>query len=320
MFLYLCILVCLATLSITAFTVAIAVELLSFLCGLRRRFRSSPTLLFTICALPFIMSTALTLAFVLPSFLVLEPRSTSETPESLLLVLGLVGGLLIAAVVMRLTRSILMTRALVRQWLRTSRLLKLGAQVPVHVVDRPESLVAVAGILRPRVFIGQRALEVLAGTELRAAIAHEIGHMRALDNLKHLVLTATRPPRFFRQFAALESNWRASVEAAADRRALDSGVSACELGAALVKIGRIGARSGPLSPGMSYLLSSCRQSGLDLRIGNLEKILMEGHSTPRTTATRRARIWFALALITLYLCWLPLWLDATHQAIEWLVR
>jgi len=322
MFIYLCILVCLATMALTTITATIAIEMFGRLVSrvaLRFRFPCSPTLLFNIYTFPFMMSLVLTAAFVLPAFLVFEPRSTTETPEPFLIALAFVGGCLIAAVLLRSTKSILSTRKLARQWLRSGRSLALGAEVAVYAVDYPESLVAIAGILAPRVFIGEKALKALGDGELRAAIEHEIAHVRSLDNLKHLVVGAIRPPRFFKQFAALESSWRGSVEAAADRRALESGVSPYELGGALIKIGRISPKPGQLSSSISYLLSGGQASGLDARIGHLEKILSEGGSSSSATSAGYLRILLA-ALVVSYVSLLPLWLTITHQAIEWLVQ
>ena len=322
MFIYLCILVCLATLALTSVAAMIAIEMLARAArraALRFRFACSPTLLFSLYTFPFTISIVVTAAFVLPAFLVFEPRSTAETPEPLLITLAIVGGGLIAAVLLRLTRSILSTRSLVRQWLRSGRSLVLGTKVAVHVVDYPESMVAIAGIFAPRVFIGEKALKTLSDGEFRAAIEHEIAHVRSLDNLKHLAVGAARPPRFFKQFAALERRWRGSVEAAADRRALESGVSPYDLGGALVKIGRITSQPGPLSPGISYLLSAGEASGLDARIGHLEKILSEGTSTSSAATASHLKILLA-ALAVGYVVLLPLWLTLTHQAIEWLVR
>ena len=222
MFIYLCILVCLATLALTSLVAMIAMEMLGPAArrlALRFRFPTSPTLLFNLYTFPFTVSIVVTAAFVVPAFLVFEPRSTAETPEPLLISLAVSGGGLIAAVLLRLTKSVLSTRKLVRQWLRSGRPLVLGKKVPVHVVDYPESLVAVAGIFAPRVFIGEKALKILGDGELQAAIEHELAHVRSLDNLKHLAVAASRPPQFFKQFAALERRWRGSVEAAADRRA-----------------------------------------------------------------------------------------------------
>lgn len=49
-----------------------------------------------------------------------------------------------------------------------------------------ERLDARGGILRPRLLITRPVLDALTDEELRACVAHELGHSRGWDNLKRL--------------------------------------------------------------------------------------------------------------------------------------
>jgi Zn-dependent protease with chaperone function len=112
--------------------------------------------------------------------------------------------------------------------------------MPAFAVDADAPVMALVGLLRPRLFIMQPILDALTVEELHAAVAHELGHRRAWDNLKRLamraapdLLSATSASR------ALERRWAAASEHVADRAAGDSGRARCALASALVKVARM---------------------------------------------------------------------------------
>src|SRR5277367_6438623 len=89
-----------------------------------RTARGASDLLFVLRVLPLVMSTVVTLAFTLPSFLLLEPRATDEEIGSAPLVLGFCCLLLIAVGITRAVRAQLKaSRALVK-WLDGSILME----------------------------------------------------------------------------------------------------------------------------------------------------------------------------------------------------
>src|SRR5919202_1119057 len=98
------------------------------------------------------------------------------------------------------------------------------------------------GTLRPRLFIAQQLFAALTEAELRAALAHECGHLATRDNLKRAVLRACRDVlTIVPAGRTLDRAWDESTEAAADEHAARDGgaAAALDLAAALVKIARL---------------------------------------------------------------------------------
>src|SRR6476659_2361371 len=103
--------------------------------------------------------------------------------------------------------------------------------------DRP--MLALSGIVHPRLVVTRGLVEALSDRELAAAVAHELGHRRTWDNLKRLAIRSA-PDLLgrFRIARQLERRWASAAEHAADR-AVGRRVSARgELASALLKIAR----------------------------------------------------------------------------------
>jgi beta-lactamase regulating signal transducer with metallopeptidase domain len=280
----------------------------------------SSALLFSLRIFPFALASIVSFGFVLPAFLLLEPRQTTESPEPHLVMLAFLATTLIGIGIWRFARSISETRRVSRKWLQTAQRVSVPAPIPVYRVENPESLVAIVGFFRPRILVGRQAMDALSGEELRAAVAHELAHSRSVDNLKQLVLTITRAPRWFPQFASIEKAWSNAVEIAADQAALAGGISALELGSAIVKIGRLRSISPEAaSIAACHLLPASDALTLAGRLGYLRQFLSERSVPPTRTSTAPA--WLAAVLFMIgYLAVLPKALPMAHQIIEWLVR
>jgi beta-lactamase regulating signal transducer with metallopeptidase domain len=186
-------------------------------------------------------------------------------------------------------------------------------------VENPESLVGIVGFFRPRILVGAQAMDALSSEELRAAVAHELAHARSVDNLKQLILKITRAPRWLSQFASIETAWSNAVEIAADKAALADGISAVELGSAIVKIGRLRSISEAASITACHLVPVSDASTLTGRLEYLRQFLSEKSVPPTRTSTAPA--WLAAGLFMIgYLLVLPRALPIAHQMIECLVR
>ena len=321
-YLTLCITVCLAVLFVITL-VGVLVGNLAL--GLLRRFQAnwllrSPSLLFSIRMFPFLLGAMTTFAFVLPSFLLLEPKQTPETAEPHLWLLSGLAAVALGAVAVRWIRLMYQTIRTSREWLRTGWRIEIPTvSVPVYAIDTPESLVAVTGIFRTRVFVGRQAWASLTEEELVAAVAHELAHVRSFDNLKQLLLRITRLPNCFAHLGWSESAWSDSAEFAADREALQRGGSPVDLASALVKVSRLKTCDGANALAACHLIPVQHGSAVALRVRYLQEVLAAvPQSTPQ--APQGLLLLAAAAACTTYLVALPVALPLTHRAIEWLVR
>src|SRR5262249_34689178 len=142
-------------------------------------------------------------------------------------------------------------------------------------VDVDTPIMALVGVLRPTLLITRGVVEALTREELRAAVAHELGHFRARDNLKRLAMRAA--PDLLGMTpaaAAIETRWAWAAEHAADNRACDSEQARCALASALVKIARLTPPRTPLAQPISTLVDGGE-------IASRVQRLLSGPSTAR---------------------------------------
>jgi Zn-dependent protease with chaperone function len=292
-------------------------------------------LLFTVRALPIFLACLVTLGFVLPAFLRFEPRSSHEIMGLRLLTLGGLGALVAAGMAMRSWRIIRTTHRAQKQWRSHSERLQVkGVDLPVYCAAGPSPLLAVTGVFRPRIFIARTVMEKLSSGELFAAIAHELAHVSALDNLKQLILKTTEPPQWLKLLSKSDAVWLKASEMAADEGALTRGASALDLSSALVKVAGI-SRQGPASDmiAASHLLPVTglpmkellmkEQSCLEMRADHLRELLEGERQGQMLRRHGRRNYWpiFSLTLLVLgYAICLNAALPWTHEILELLVR
>jgi hypothetical protein len=115
--------------------------------------------------------------------------------------------------------------------------------------------IALAGIMRPRILVGEPARRLLSGDELDVALAHELAHQQTGDNLTRVLMRCA--PDFLagtRTARRLETLWAGEAECLADATAVgNSPTRAALLASALVKIGRIAVGGPQWSPEWSTL-------------------------------------------------------------------
>jgi len=279
-----------------------------------------PGLLFSIRVFPVALGLATTLGLALPSFLLLEPKRSVEAPEPYLIVLASLALAILVFLSMRCAKFLFRSRKTVKKWMQTSERLPISASVPVYQLQTPDSIIAVAGILRPKVFAGKAALATLTAEELLAAIAHELGHMHSLDNLKQFVLKFTRLPSFFVSLGKIDAAWSAAAELVADANALRYGTSPLELSSAIVKVGRL--KAVPID---AFSVAACHlippadgSPTLAVRIQHLQEAL-EVPSRSRMQAKYGSSATLLVA-VAVYVAALPSLLPVVHRWMEWLVR
>lgn len=327
MFYALCAALCLSALFVvTAGTSALSLVAARFLSGSIERIkpRTAANLLFTIRILPFLTACVVAFGFVLPAFLRLEPHSTAERMNFKLVALALGGTLLIVTLVLRMAQALRATVRVERDWRRHSQKLEMAkCRAPIYCVEGAFPFLAVTGLLRPKVYVGRSVVELLTPSEMQAALAHEMAHVRSFDNLKQLLLKSLRWPRSLDDLAGTSSTWLHASEAAADEEALAAGTLPLDLSAALVKMGRISrghiSRPPILASQFSPYVSA---SSLPTRIARLERWLEDGPPVLEARARSTGTILtLSLAVgILAYVASINAVLPWIHEALELLVR
>jgi len=279
--------------------------------------RSAADLLFTLRMLPLALSSLVTLAFTLPSFLLLEPRSTNEAIGTAPLALGFCCFLLLGAGIARATISQLRASRELVKWLDGSMLMESeisesGNAVPIFRTgnDAPTPL-TVAGVYAPRIFVSEAAVAALNPPELRTALRHEIAHALRYDNLKKLAFRFS----VFPAMADLEHAWSEETEMAADDAAVSSFQDALDLAAALIKVSRLGPMESSGELTMALLHSSTALSARVHRMLAWDKT-QKPQSHGRWLYALPPAAAIAIGVVTTY----GAALTQMHAVTEWLVR
>jgi beta-lactamase regulating signal transducer with metallopeptidase domain len=202
-------------------------------------------LLIAIRLTPAASAIAFASVLFLPSHWLYEP---AENDEAFGIAMSMVAALGVALLARAAWRAI----HVVSQDLRVSSLTRRSATPLDGGAYKVRGLqgVLLAGVLRPTILVGSATVEALTPAELDAAIAHEIAHQRARDNLKRFLLHCA-PDVFGWSRAArrIEELWLAESECQADARAVRGDERrAVVLASALVKVARLTRRPGAIVP------------------------------------------------------------------------
>jgi hypothetical protein len=273
-------------------------------------------LLLALRLLPALVSILFVLGVFLPSFLELEPRDFDEAFGVTTTTFAAVSCILLCGAVWRGVAALRDALQRTRTWIARARPIALaGSPAPVFCLDAAIPAMSLIGVFRPKLLVTKPLLELLTGEELRAAVAHEVGHLGSWDNLKRLAMRAT--PDALSALGAsrtLEHDWALAAEHAADARAAHDPTTGLALASALVKIARLTPTAGAVA-----LLASPLVGG-DAIVSRISH-LMDG-------ATERAPSWRARAigsvalagfLVALFISYRPL-LATVHQVSEVVIR
>jgi Zn-dependent protease with chaperone function len=243
--------------------------------------------------------------FLVPSYLGYEPYKTSEIVSKKLAALAVLSAIGITLALWRAWSSWRATRALLREWLSGAVQIELsGTSIPTFRISNPFPIIAVVGIFRPRLFIAARVLETLSGEELRAAIAHERGHLAGHDNFKRALLRACRDALMIVPCGrTLDRAWAEAAECAADEYAAQQSPEiALNLASALVKIAKmVPVRARATVPLAAFLVGVEEAHGVKARVRRLLEIASHGSSRVRLRNSQVGRILPASTLCGLVL-------------------
>lgn len=288
----------------------------------RRPARRIADLLFAWRMFPLATAAGVTAAFTVPSFLLLEPRAIDEPLGGIPLVLGICGAGLGIFGVMNAGLALRRVSRIVARWTRAAQPVDSCVPVPVLRISPavPTTILptmTAAGIVRPKVLLSATAESVLTANELRAALNHEIAHVRRRDNLKKLLL------RFvvFPGMAGLEAAWLDATELAADDAAVSNASEALDLAAALIKLSRLTpVEFGSVDP--VVLTTALLHSPAAVLNARVERLIAWGDA--RIESPQRFSPWYGLgaatATVAVFAFTYSQLLAHVHTATEWLVR
>lgn len=248
---------------ILTFTVAVAIASAFVLSGVWRLCRSPlrtfrpenrARLAFMFRVMPIMVALTVSLAFVVPSFVLYEPPDSGEKIGLKLSVIIAIAAFGISAAGYRVFASWWRTRRLLADWTAGAVTVAIeGLNVPVLKLRHAFPVFAVVGIVRPRLFIAEHVLDTLDEHELASVLQHELGHIAALDNLKRLAMKLCGDLLVAPIGRGLDRAWSEAVEAAADEYAVAGDRNnALSLAGALIKIARIIPEAAPPMPAVSY--------------------------------------------------------------------
>jgi Zn-dependent protease with chaperone function len=264
---------------------------------------------------PTLTGLAVALGLFLPAWVAFEPRQSTEAARAALVVLAAATGLGGALGMARGLWAFVRTRRALSSWVGdASPHLIAGAPAPVQVIDHAFPLVALAGLVRPRLLVARQVLAACDPEELSSVLAHEAAHLAARDNLRGLLIQST-PDAFGLLPSArrLEAAWREAAELEADARAARAEPGRVALAGAIVKVARLAAAGPPLTVAVPGLHDG---GPIERRV----RRLLGRDAEERGPRAARISV-FAAALVAGALATAPIpWLRLVHGAAEWLVR
>ena len=278
---------------------------------------------------PLVVTLIVLAAFVIPSFLEFEPRTTIEPLSFTLLSLAAVTALILTGSLLRCFAAVLQSRRVMRAWMSSAKPEIVSVEempapngIKVQRCEMESPVIAVMGIWPTRIFTANKVFEALTTEELNAALRHEAIHVRSFDVLKKMFLQLA--PTFLPGVDLLKgvnAQWSRMCELAADEESVAGDAPrTLHLASALVKVARL-ANPGSELPTLSAALHG-RDSLLNHRVRRLLEISEHpGAIAPQPVIFNARGVLFACAcMIAIVLAAYPQVLTLTHELLEFLVQ
>jgi beta-lactamase regulating signal transducer with metallopeptidase domain len=281
---------------------------------------SAARLLFAVRMLPLTLTLLAVLAFCIPSYLWLEPEATGEKVGFVCFLTAVLGVAIWALSIVRVVHAVRGTARYLHRCERHGQQINVpGESAPALLLKDKSPVLAVAGVVHPRLLISHRVIRGLTAEQIEAALSHERAHRTSGDNLKRfLMLLAPDVLPFTRTFGALERRWAKTIEWAADDQASAGDPSrALYLADALVRVAKMGNQ-----PQLSYLSSSLMADDHDLS-ERVDRLLRPQPIPDKPAKELIPLVSAAAGLVAASLMVVVLWpgsLDLVHRALEQLVR
>ena len=219
-----------------------------------------------------------------------------------------IGGLaLLGVALLRVGRAAAASMRFLRDCRALGVAVPLGRELSAWLLEHDAPVLALAGVIRPRLVVSRGVIRALSREQLEAAARHEAAHYRAMDNAKRCCFLLSPHPPFAQGLRDIESAWARFAEWAADQRAAGGDQRrALLLAEALVRVVRLGSSPFRSALQAQFMADEC---GLAERV---EKLLrME--APPREPSLRVK----ALAGTLIFVVLLTLCAAFTHPATQY---
>lgn len=238
--------------------------------------------------LPIVGAVVVALALVVPGFVMHEAAQADERPGLVAGLLASAGLLLAGSLVRRAFHAWRATRRVLVEWQESAQPVAMpNGPAPAFRIAHPFPVVAVVGVLRPRLFVARSVLHALTPGELSAVLEHEAAHVRARDNVKRWLMACAPSIGWRRTALALERAWQDAAEHDADRGAR----GALDLASALVKTARMAPE------GVSLRIPAAAFHGGGDVAGRVRELLSGPSQASGRRGSRRALLVGAAALV-----------------------
>lgn len=176
------------------------------------------------------------------SFERFEPRVGQERTGVLLLAFAVVAAATLATMAIRFCRAHWTTRRALQRWLRTAEPISLpDVDIPAFAIASSFPIVAVVGIVRPRLIVARAVIDACSADELDVILAHERSHVRRRDNAGRVLMWIVPDVLMWGATARrLEQMWQIAAEEAADTEAAGTRPARrLRLAEALIRVARL---------------------------------------------------------------------------------
>ncbi len=281
---------------------------------------SAARLLFFLRIAPMALTLFALLAFCIPSYLWLEPQAAGEKVGFVCVLMAGLGSAIWVLSVTRVFSAVRGTVQYLQQCERHGRQIEVpGEPSPALLLADETPVLAVAGVVHPRLVISERVMSGLNLEQRDAALRHERAHRTSRDNIKRfLILLSPDMLPFFRTFTTLEHSWAKFTEWAADDQAVEGDSHrALWLASALVAVARMGSK-----PTLSYLFSSLVHNDRELT-ERVDRLLRPQPNSGKPAEVLVPFLTSAGALLSGAIALVMLWpgtLTLVHRALERLVH
>ena len=281
---------------------------------------SAARFLFFLRISPMALTLFAVLAFCVPSYLWLEPQAAGEKVGFICFSMATLGAAIWALSITRVVSAVRGTVQYLHRCERHGRKINVpGEPSPALLLADKAPVLAVAGVVHPRLVISKRVFHGLTPEQREAALRHERAHRTSRDNIKRfLILLSPDVLPFVRTFRALEHSWAKVTEWAADDQAVEGDSHrALSLASALVAVAKMGSK-----PKLSYLFSSLVHDDEELT-ERVDRLLRPQPNPGKPAEVLIPFLTSAGALLSCAVALVMLWpgsLSLVHQALEQLLH